>query len=100
MHLHLPAQVLQLDHTALEVHEQGRAQLVLGAGDFRHLQGGEAGVEGEGLQLAADGLEHGRDAGGSAAGADAEEAGVGVGVVEGDAGLDPAVLVQDVGVQA
>ena len=35
-----------------------------------------------------------------AAAADAEEAGVGVGVVEGDAGLDPAVLVQHVGVEA
>ena len=35
-----------------------------------------------------------------ARGGDAEEAGVGVAVVEGDAGLDPAVLVQDVGVEA
>ena len=41
-----------------------------------------------------------RDAAGLAGGGDAEEPGVGVGVVEGDAGLDPAVLVEHVGVEA
>lgn len=37
---------------------------------------------------------------GSAAGADAEESRVGVGVVEGNAGLDPAVLVEDVCIES
>ena len=100
MHLHLPAQILQLDHAALEVHEQRAAQLIFRTVDLHGLQAAGPAVQGQVLQLAAHDFEHLGDARRGAAAADAEEARVGVGVVEGDAGLDPAVLVQDVGVQA
>lgn len=59
-----------------------------------------AGFRHQVLQLAAHDIQHLRHARGVACGADAEEAAVGVGVVEADARLHPAVLVEDVGVEA
>ena len=52
------------------------------------------------LKFATHDVKHLGDLAGGAGGGDAKEARVGVAVVEGDAGFDPAVLVQDVGVEA
>lgn len=68
------AEVLELDHAALEVHEQAGAQLVLGAGDLLVLQAGEARGQGEGAQLLAHDVDHGGGAAGEARGGDAKEA--------------------------
>lgn len=94
------AEVLELDHAGLEIHEQAGPELVLGAGDLALLEAGEARLEGQGTQFLAHDVEHGGGVAGEARGRDAKEARVGVGVVEGDAGFDPAELVEDVGVQA
>ena len=100
VHLYLAAEVLELDQPALEVHEQRAAQLVLRPVDLDLAERGRSRCQRERVQLAADDVEHGIDARRQTGGADAEQATVGIGVVEGDAALDPAVLVQHVRVQA
>lgn len=63
------------------------------------MQGREPSFDGEVVQFTAHDVEHICDALRGAGGGDAEDAGVGVGVVEGDAGFDPAVLVEHVRVE-
>lgn len=100
MDLDLPAQILELDEARLQIHQQRRAQLILGPVHLGDLQAGEAGVERERLQLPTHDVDHAPDLGRAARGGNAEDAAVGEAVVEGDAALHPAVLVQDVGVEA
>lgn len=100
MHLHLPPQILQLHHPRFQIHQQRRPQLVLRP---RHLilpQGMYPALERELMEFAADDVDHGAHLTRAARGRDAEEARVRVGVVEGLAGLEPAVLVEDIGVEA
>ena len=100
MDLYLAAQILELHHAGLEVHEEGGAELIFRALDFAVFEGGVAGFVAEGFEFAAHDFEHLGDVAGGAGGGDADEAAVCVAVVEGDAGFYPAVLVEHVGVEA
>ena len=100
MNLHLSAEVLELDHARFQVHQERRAELVLGPLDFDLAESSEAGLGAKKGELACHCVEHARDVLRRACGADAEQARVGVCMVEGHAVLDPAVLVQDVSVEA
>lgn len=100
LNLYLTPQILQLHHPRFQIHEQRALELVFRALDLAFLQRGKPGFDGEVVQFATHDFEHVCDALRRAGGRDAEDAGVGVGVVEGDAGFDPAVLVEHAGVEA
>ena len=100
MNLHLPPQILELYHPTLKIHKQTALKLVLRPINLHVSKAVVSGLQRQVLQLAAHDVQHLRYACGVACRADAEEAAVSVGVVEADAGLHPAVLVQDVAVEA
>ncbi len=99
MDLDLSTEIFELNQAGFEVHEETEAELVLGTIDFDRLERCKASVESQSLQFSAHDINHVPDSSRLACTSDTKETAVCVTVIESDAVLNPAVLVENICVE-